>query len=195
MPINIGDYTGLYFYSAVFQGNMALLALVGVFVVFKLQQLTSGLEANRQNLLHYVQLVHTSPKIFKLVTNNIYNLEALPGLVEEIILKMNAIKPNTIEHFHFKDFFKDFTFNQSVKINHILLELNKNVKRRMIFPIISTLCVILISLIFLPLANYIHSWNSLCERVCIVMTIYANYISLFANVRFIFQITGKIISD
>ena len=39
-----GESTGLYFYSAVFQGNMALLALVGVFAVFRLQQYQSVLD-------------------------------------------------------------------------------------------------------------------------------------------------------
>jgi hypothetical protein len=33
------DYIGLYFYSAVFQGNMALIAIFGVFLVFRLQSL------------------------------------------------------------------------------------------------------------------------------------------------------------
>lgn len=35
------DSTGLYFYSAVFQGNMALLALLGVFIVLRFQRFES----------------------------------------------------------------------------------------------------------------------------------------------------------
>lgn len=41
--MTVYDYIGLYFFSAVFQGNMALLALLGVFVVFKQQMVTTEL--------------------------------------------------------------------------------------------------------------------------------------------------------
>ncbi|MDD5087921.1 MAG: hypothetical protein PHI18_03865 [bacterium] len=50
-----GENTGLYFYSAVFQGNMALLGLLGVIVVFKLQHLSGWIDNIDEAIILYAQ--------------------------------------------------------------------------------------------------------------------------------------------
>lgn len=49
-----GDNTALYFYSAVFQGNMALIALAGIFATFVLQQNLQRLNSNGEKLISFV---------------------------------------------------------------------------------------------------------------------------------------------
>ena len=50
-----GETTGLYFFSAVFQGNMALLALVGVLIVFKIQQLNSSISQINDLIIRFIK--------------------------------------------------------------------------------------------------------------------------------------------
>jgi hypothetical protein len=52
--IPLGEYTGLYFYSSVFQGNMALLALVGVFAIYKLQQIHNNIAEIKKFVIQYI---------------------------------------------------------------------------------------------------------------------------------------------
>ena len=51
--IDIDDYTGLYFYSALLQGNASLLAILGVFVIYRLQDLKSSVSNIRDFFLGY----------------------------------------------------------------------------------------------------------------------------------------------
>jgi hypothetical protein len=44
----------LYFHSAVFQGDMALLAVLGLFVVLRLQQLQTRIDSLSQSIIRYV---------------------------------------------------------------------------------------------------------------------------------------------
>ncbi|HEY3294065.1 MAG TPA: hypothetical protein VGL38_01365 [bacterium] len=50
----------LYFHSTVFQGNMALVAFLGVFVVFRLQQLQQQYQSHFENLVRLVRDSMTS---------------------------------------------------------------------------------------------------------------------------------------
>ena len=51
----LNEYVSLYFFSAVFQGNMALLAILGVFVVFKRQELTAEILAKERIIFQLIQ--------------------------------------------------------------------------------------------------------------------------------------------
>lgn len=51
----INENVGLYFFSAVFQGNMALVALTAIFVIFKIQDLNKKLDTNEQVIKDFIR--------------------------------------------------------------------------------------------------------------------------------------------
>ena len=56
------DNTALYFYSALLQANAAILSIVGVFVIFKVQSLKSSIDIVKSALMNYKSFV-TQPMV------------------------------------------------------------------------------------------------------------------------------------
>lgn len=57
------EYTGLYFYSALIQSNAALFAVVGIFVIYKLQSLENMIDTMPTKLSYVFSGVVLHPKI------------------------------------------------------------------------------------------------------------------------------------
>jgi hypothetical protein len=178
-----GESTGLYFYSAVFQGNMALLALVGVFVVFKLQYISWRKQALEEIITFYYNAAHESA--------NVPIVHDKPRSIEEMEQKEHELKitnPNSATRPH--------------EISTLLIYLDrlkpKFDERRMLIskitefiaqfyrPFFWTLTVIGLSLILLIFAHAIHNCVML-EIVFFVVTILTNIFSLFYIGKFVLR--------
>jgi hypothetical protein len=52
--VDIGENTGLYLYSAILQANMALLALLGVFIIFRLERIDDFLQRIDDRIIEFI---------------------------------------------------------------------------------------------------------------------------------------------
>ena len=181
------DSVGLYFYSAVFQGNMAILALIGVFVVFKLQQLSTQLQQKEVVITNYVQgRIGTVAKVkIPISYSDISNLEVQLKKLAEGDGSVNyndTIRQRTQEILSEDDFKNRISEYESISNNL------KQIKISWKYPFLSILAVIILALIFLASAYWIHVCFPLVEIIIIYTTIIMNILALIINARFIFKI-------
>jgi hypothetical protein len=187
--MTFSDSTSLYFYSAVFQGNMALLAIIGVFVVFKIQQMTSNLIEKDKIILDYIQNsfkgMIQEGKHLPEIPINYKDIGTLKTALNNIVSgsKFNdSIKSRTKELLNDSELNKRFEERKIIQVERI------EVINRMKFPFIMILIVIIFSLIFLPLSNTVHHSFSRFEFYPICVLIIINIISLILNAKYIFNV-------
>jgi len=177
--INIGDSTALYFYSAVFQGNMALVALTGVFVIYRLSVL-SGMKR------------YISASIVGIVERDLgewIKQGTVPALytaiesIKEELEKLGAEGKKWSEKA--KDLLSDRTFTALVKEYDELTEHENQIKRRMLLPLALTLAVVIVSLILLPLARVVHDGCACAELMMLAGTVVLNILALATSAWFI----------
>jgi hypothetical protein len=170
----LSAYTSYYFYSSVFQGNMALLAFAAVFVVHKIQLLNSEIQMADQGIAERL--------------NEWYTRDNVPMSHETsvLLIDLDALE---MSHSHSVDpRLKDFSESNTFRTWHLrrhALRLNitavrKSLKR----PLYWTLSVIILSMILLPLSTLIHSEPWFIEWILVLITIVLNVISLTMSVRF-----------
>jgi len=168
-----GQYTGVYFYSTVFQGDMAMVGLIGLFVVFKLQRLIdlqhscedrifSRLDSYVPDHIHRTHELFSKPiPLHKTILEHIKQ-ESKLGAAEyenaEFLLN-NA----ELSHLH--------------TVSEGTFKVKDAIERAMMPAIRWNAAAILLSLILLPFANAInrasHETFPL-ETICIVAMIAIN---------------------
>lgn len=169
----IGDSTGLYFYSAVFQGNMALLAFVGVFVVFRLQALSNHLLNLDSRIMDYVlnvfRLRHTQP-----VPLRVRNA----GEVRIALQDIAAWRATNPANAHFaqtaEDLRADWWLEETVGIYQRLLQQRGQIARGWIIPAIAIALVCFLSQYLLTVADGIHKYCPCSEAVLFGVVIVLN---------------------
>ena len=179
-----GESTGLYFFSAVFQGNMALLALIGVFVVFKIQQLNSLIIQLNDIMVKFVR-DNFSVRKGGLPIPFLYKID------EDVVEIFDALKNYIKDHHDAKDTVQSLENNEHLNKLYnqgksYSVQKNK-FKTEMKLPIILTLFVIIVSLICLPFIHKIHYSWMLLEIYLITITILLNIVALFLNIKFIIK--------
>jgi hypothetical protein len=179
------EYVSLYFFSAVFQGNMALLALLGVFVVFKRQELTSEIQGKDAAIVSYVQnyldlIVSQS----KHVAINYPNVEALPNII--LNMSNDQTLNNTIRA-RCKALHEDSNFNARFTERSVLVEKRRTVASSMVEPFGWILFIIIASLALLPFVHSIHTKTPWLELALIIATITLNIWALYRTTKFAFK--------
>jgi len=152
----ITETTLHYFFSAVFQGNMALLALLGVFVVFRLQYLQSTLQTKDRTIFDYVPIMkqkwwkwtnHTGdiPQDFPLYYRSV------PGIARQLneITKDVRCKDAGYDKVA-EGMLTDGEFNAGIEERNKIITLTNESRRGFILPSFLILLVILISVFSLP---------------------------------------------
>ncbi len=173
----LGENTGLYFFSAVFQGNMALLALVGVFAVFKIQQLNSSLQQHNEYLIKTIQdrlsfELHdgyTMPFPCQIV-NDIPDISAA---LQQVISKHGT---KELIGLAAKSLQTDEGTKKMLEKSQNLANMKKKIKADMKKPIISTLSVAVFSLVWLPFVHGIHFACTDLEMCLIIVAIALNIV-------------------
>ena len=181
----LGESTGLYFFSAVFQGNMSLLALIGVFVVFKIQQLNSSIQQLNDMMLRFVrdrlslsmQPGYTGPIICKFK-------ESVPDIDSMLAEYLNEHHPlcEAAQNLK-KDSQVKRLLDESKKYNIQKTKLTQNIKT----PFILILITILLSLTCLPIIHLFHQKNLLLEITVILIEIIFCTVTLLSVYQFIKQ--------
>ena len=186
-----GDNTALYFYSAVFQGNMALIALAGIFAIFVLQQNLQRLNSNGENLINFV--IEQTTNTFR-ATQWLHSWFVDPDrLLDRIIFiqdgGMKGKERDIVESVNLIKSFNDqaeYLRIKSLRIN--IKNNNLRIVSTLKTPFNWILSVIILSLLLLSSANYIHKLGDLCEWIPIWMIIGLNVIALLENKKYIFSI-------
>ena len=186
------ESTSLYFYSAVFQGNMALLALLGVFVIFKLQQISALIQEKDKIILDYIQhsfqVLVQEGKHLPPLPMNYKDSNDLKKALEDIVSSKsfnNTIRNRAENLLKEADLMKRFSEREELK------ELKDSIINRTIFPFILISLIIFLSLIFLPLSNTIHLYFGRYEIYPITALICLNVFSLIINGIYIFTLLKK----
>ena len=184
----LGSNTGLYFYSAVFQGNMALLALVGVFVVFKLQIISGSLQMKDTEIMELIKqsfLTHGGQPIPEEIRSGFRDMQSL-----RMTIQSNLDDPNYRPSYRYV--VESVQANSSFKYMFAEREPIAERQRRLVHetgpPFISILVVIICSLVLLPFADFIHETLPHIELYLILMVVTTNIVALIWNGKFVFRV-------
>ncbi len=181
-----GDFTGLYFYSTVVQGNMALLGLAALFAVFRLQVL-------------YELRGETNTKVVSFVREFFYEeqgrlprwLHAHAWNADELVHALKGFKggeKSGEEDYRIaQEILADSHFTQLLVEKSFLEMFQKQVTTGLKIPLLLTVSVTAFSLVLLPFSPAIHRLGILGEGGLFVVVIFLNIIALISNFRFVLR--------
>lgn len=180
----LSNSSGLYFYSAVIQGNMALLALIGVFIVFKLQKIANDLDRLNSRIIEFVAIYVDLTSLFGKTTSLPMDqeVETLPLILNRLITDKNQ---SILVHNQVNDIQRSKKYLQLYEKRKFLNGMKLKIRQRMKVPFLWTLSVIVISLIFISLSHALHNYSEILELICMVCTILINVYALNLNTEFI----------
>jgi hypothetical protein len=177
------ESTGLYFYSAVFQGNMALLALVGVFAVFRIQQLTNRKNGLMESIVRYVSdswkaYENAYPLAFETVAD-------LKAALNELITRAPAQDIGKIGAA--KKLQSDLHLIQIMdRYDTYEIDINRTSKK-MLTAFGLTVATIALSLILLIFVRPLTLLSEYILLISMIATAFLSLCALLANVRFVFS--------
>lgn len=162
---NLGEYASLYFYSALFQGNAALITLSAMFVIYKSQSLENKFSKIEEKLLVYLK------KSFNL-NINYRDIWAFENYDETMFGHLDGgtkqkIKETT-EGPHWKERFTELKKLQT-HIDELWGEARPS--------LIGIFCTLILSVILLPFSNLIHK-NAFFETLLFILIIVLEVISI-----------------
>lgn len=169
---SVGDYVSLYFYSAVLQGNSALITLTAMFIIFKRQILDN----------RYIQIEKVITEYLSKSANvcvNYSDVLSLEKMSEEMIKNIDESSKKKIKENEESDVWKS-RFDELKNIN-----CQKKLLWDFAMPsFIGLFFILIISIIFLSLASYIHSFR-IVEIILLSIISSLESISLYYLYRFI----------
>lgn len=178
------ETTWLYFHSAVFQGDMALLAFVGVFVVFKLQQVSSNLQTQFRNIDAFVRDTMRNPDGSSIAVS----FHDVPSLKEEIdrIAKLGL---GSSVHARDKaiDLKRDGRYPRGIDVYERTGEGRKKIIHLFCLPVGFLFVAISGSLLALP------RYDSLTSRCCTAIDVFIlfNFATFLVNVLYVLWVVGQ----
>ena len=184
----MSNNTGLYFYSAVFQGNMALLALVGVFVVFKLQILAGSLQQKDSEIVQLIReifLSQGSRPIPEEIRSGFRSMETLQQTIQAL-LDNKIYNPDHL--YVVQALYSNSSFKYLFTEREPIVDKQRRLVRRTRVPFSLILLVIIVSLILLPFAELMHLTCPGVELIVVLSVIVLNIIALIVNSRFVFRV-------
>jgi hypothetical protein len=178
----------IYFFSAVFQGNMALLGLTGLFIFFKIRQLNMDAQKAKEELsslfwrmaqTHLRTLVYGLPIDFDNTSVDLWF---------EKIFTMAAggrdIQPDArnwacalTEELSYIGHRTAFLIKAENEMNAVRKQMNS--------PFILTIAVIVISLIMLPMSHFYYVNSLYFLKLAVSSTLIFNIMAIYYNARFI----------
>jgi hypothetical protein len=179
------ESTGLYFYSAVFQGNMALLALSGIFAVFRLQQIHSQQRLLGQVIQDVTNAIHGRQQ-FPLSWVQPDRIADIRAKISELQVQMKSgrINPNMTEGSLLVQLEEKVL--PRIEVYERLGSLSDMIGRSLSVPFGLTVGVIGTSLMLLMFARPLTLLSEWVLSATMVGTACLNICALMANVRFVF---------
>lgn len=163
--IDLGENTGLYLYSAILQANMALLALLGVFVIFRLERVANALKNLDEMIFEYIDKFFNSlgSSIPDEVQQRFHNIGGLQKHIEDQLAKPEY-RPSyrhQLEELLKRDSFKDFMSARGKEARR-----HQEIIGSFETPFGMLLVVVIASLVLLPTASIVHSC---CKNVEVLL--------------------------
>ncbi len=178
--------TSLYFYSAVFQGNMALLALIGVFVVYKLQILSNVLLRKDDQIISLIE--EFCKKSIGSVPDFLWDILRSPDEFETKV-KEKLGDPEYKVNFrpYLQTLIKNPELNNHLEDRRQIIRIQEKIVTEMKLPFSVVLAVIIVSLVLLPMSLKLHCQFPMSELFAVIGTVILNIIALTLNTKFVFK--------
>jgi hypothetical protein len=178
------DNVGLYFFSAILQGNMALFALVGVFVVFKYQHVASELANKDAQILTFAK--NYFAMISEIRTYRRVSLTSRVGpAIKQEIKKLADQKAANIVQARARELLRHPEFADLFQERDGLIGKRNSLSDEIRRPFFWTTGVIIGSLIFLAAIYPIHVNAPGLEVALVVGTVIVNIWAVYLNTKFI----------
>ena len=171
--IEFSDSTGLYFYSALLQANAAILSIMGVFYIFRIQLLKSEIESIKNYVLGLI-LDNLAAKKFYF-DFDIGDIDTKHKILEQIKKKglLDISAP-----------FGKFPIWMEKEI--IILKVIKSIKS----PTIIIATTILCNTVGLIFASQVHKLPYPNESICFALTLFLQIVVLIFVLKSIFNIVS-----
>jgi hypothetical protein len=194
MPFD--QYTGLYFFSALFQGDIAFLALSGVFVVYRLQIITQAMGTKETEIVELISQpfksqINQVPEEMIAAFQDIGNLFKHLDEYENKLVAINA---------HWKGIATSLANDKKLQLlarqREELDRIRKLIVERTFKPFASMVAIVLVTLVGLPLATAIHSTGAISEASVFAVVVLLNAYAIVINARFSLQLLqNKVAGD
>ena len=179
------EYVGLYFFSALFQGNMALLALLGVFAVFKRQEITSELQGVDNAIVASVQFYLDWGVVpGQHVAISYGSVADIPNIIKDMS-EGKGYPPNV--QARAQPLHNDTNFRARFIERNALIERRRTILSKMAPAFGGILSIIIGSLLILPFVHAIHTKTPWLELAMVAVTIISNVWALIVTKRFVWQ--------
>jgi hypothetical protein len=174
------DYTSFYFYSTLFQGNMALLGLGGVFVVYRLQVLSTAMAAHDSNLVRIAESLFGGV-LPKIVSDALVNVPSFVSTIHEYVSEWESANPNASwsEISQLRRLIEDTRVRQILKMRELDLGSKSRIRGEYRFPFLSILLLTFCSLALIPFCSYIHHCSFLLEAFLFAIITLAEGLALW----------------
>jgi hypothetical protein len=178
------QYTGFYFFSSLFQGNIALLAFAGVFVVYRLQILTQAINAKESEIVAIISpaFVKNVGKVPEEVISAFQDLHNIVKHLDDYGDKLIA------EKIGWQNVPKSLAADGRLHLlerqrNH-MEEFQKQIVKATMKPFVWMVIIVLIALVGLPLASLIHTLGFVMEAIVIGIVVVINAYAIIINTQF-----------
>jgi hypothetical protein len=181
----------IYFFSAVFQGNMALLGLTGLFIFFKIQQIQDKVRKAKEELsslfwktaqTHLKTLIYGLPIDFDNTSvdfwfEKIFTLAAGGRDIQPDVRNWACALTEELS----------FIGHRTALLIRAENEMNA-VRKQMNSPFILTMAVIVLSLIMLPMSHFYYVNSLYFLKLAVCSTLIFNIMAIYYNARFILSV-------
>jgi len=186
------EYIGLYFFSAVFQGNMALLALTGVFVIFRLQHIDSEIAETFQKMKRF--LVNRSSGNGEEMESRLRDVHTSAQLMQKL-KELASLEPKTVADGPIRGV--AFEVDRRKELENLssrsekLLTLRGRTVEMMKSPFRLTGALCAGSIVALPAIHSIGTASQTAEMILIISTVIFQILALYKTSRFTLDIVSK----
>ena len=170
--LNLGDYASFYFFSALFQGNSALLALSAMFIIYTRQSIENNIFKLEKIITDYLRSSSN-------IAINYGSVLSLESYNEQHFRNLDEAARKKIKNAMTEDAWK-----KRFKELKGLINKNNNLWNEARRPMVSMLVILIVSTIILPFSNVLHEVKPF-ELIVIVIVMTAEIISLFILFNFI----------
>jgi hypothetical protein len=185
-PQFFDNNTGLYFYSAVLQANTALIAFAAVFAVFRFQTIVNSIQAKDAAIAILIEnyFARKPMDVPEEIRKHFTHFQTLQLALADLLADPNY-KPEYRSWVFSLEKHEDLRVLLQERSELVSDQLRLN--SQFVWPLISVLIVIVLSLCLLPLATIIHVAVTSWEAVPIAATVLLNVWALALNSRFVFR--------
>jgi hypothetical protein len=185
--LTFDQYTGLYFYSAVFQGNMALLALAGVFAVLRIQLIAESTRTKENEIITFIKDYYAmdSARVPEKLRSHFNDPQNIIAHIRTLLADNDYQPRNRSRLERLPD---NETLLTMLRELGSLEQTRSSIITQLKLPFGSTILVILLSLALVPFATQIHASSYPAEACLFGLIVLLQIATLAVNGRFIFKI-------